>query len=158
MNWDVITGSAEVLGAAAVLITLFYLARQIRQNTEEIRSANYHGVTDSFNEINLAVAGNADLARVFRLGNEAYETLSEDEQYQFGFFMHATLRMLDVIKFQSQNGTGDMTLWEFEKNTLDTIFAAPGVRKWWRERPYNFSEDFVAYVENHALSKYRDDI
>ena len=158
MNWDVITGSAEVLGAAAVLITLFYLARQIRQNTEEIRSANYHGVTDSFNEINLSVAGNADLARVFRLGNEAYEKLSEDEQYQFGFFMHATFRILEVIKFQSQHGTGDMTLWGFEKNTLDTLLAAPGVRKWWRQRPYNFSEDFVTYVENELLSKYQDDV
>jgi hypothetical protein len=62
MNWDTITGGAEVLGALAVLITLVYLSRQIRQNTEEIRSANYHGVTDSFNEINLAVAGDADLA------------------------------------------------------------------------------------------------
>jgi hypothetical protein len=158
MNWDVITGSAEVLGAVAVLITLFYLSRQVRQNTEEIRSANYHGVTDSFNEINLTVAGNADLARVFRTGNEAYEELSEDEQYQFDFFMHATFRILDVIKFQSQHGTGDMSLWEFEKNTLHTLLSGPGARKWWRKRPYNFSEDFVTYVETHVLSKYQDDV
>ncbi len=157
MNWDTITGGAEVLGALAVLITLVYLSRQIRQNTEEIRSANYHGVTDSFNEINLAVAGDADLARVFRLGNEAYEKLSEEEQYQFGFFMHATFRVLDVIKFQSQHGTGDMTLWEYEKKTLDTLLAAPGVRTWWRNRPYNFSEDFVTYVETQVLPKYQDD-
>ena len=115
MNWDAITGSAEVLGAFAVLITLVFLARQVRHNTEEMRSANYHSVTDSFNEINLAVAGNPDLARVFRLGNEAYEKLSDEEQYQFGFFMHATFRILDVIKFQSQYGTGDATLWEYEK-------------------------------------------
>ena len=153
MNWDAITGSAEVLGAFAVLITLFYLARQVRQNTEEMRSANYHGVTDSFNEINLAVAQNPDLARVWRLGNEAYEKLSEDERYQFSFFMHATFRILDVIKFQSQHGTGDMTLWGYEKKTLDTLLAAPGVRTWWRERPYNFSEDFVIYVENIVLSR-----
>ena len=75
MNWDAITGSAEVLGALAVLITLFYLARQIGQNTEEIRSANYHSVTDSFNELNLTIAGNPELAIVFRLGNVAYEKL-----------------------------------------------------------------------------------
>ena len=86
MNWDVITGSAEILGAFAVLITLFYVALQIKRNTEEIRSSNYHGVTDSFNEINLAVANNSDLARVFRLGNEVYEKLSEEEQTQYAFF------------------------------------------------------------------------
>ena len=156
MDWNTITGSAEVLGALAVLITLFYLARQIRQNTEEIRSANYHSVTDSFNEINLAVAENAELARVFRTGNEAYEELSEDEKFQYGFFMHATFRVMDVIKFQSQHGTGDTTLWEFEKDSIDTILATPGCRKWWKERPYNYSEDFVTYVENNVLSKYED--
>ena len=157
MDWDALGAAGEVLGAVAVLITLFYLARQVKQNTEEIRSANYHGVTDSFNEINLAVAKNPELARVWRLGNEAYEELSADERYQFGFFMHATFRVLDVIKFQSQQGTGDMTLWEFEKNTVNSILEGAGVRKWWRERPYNFSDDFVSYVEKNVLSKYEDD-
>ena len=157
MNWDAITGSAEVLGALAVLITLFYLARQIGQNTEEIRSANYHSVTDSFNELNLTVAQNPELARVFRLGNEAYEKLSQDEQTQYGFFMHAAFRIMDVIKFQSQHGTNDMTLWEFEKKTIDMLLAGPGARKWWRERPYNFSQGFVTYVEKQVLSNYQDD-
>ena len=154
MNWDIITGSAEVLGALAVLITLIYLAQQIRQNTEEVRSANYHSVTDSFNELNLTVAGDSELARVFRIGNENYEQLSEDEQTQYGFFMHAAFRIMDVINFQSQHGTNDMTLWEFEKNTIDSLLAGPGARKWWRERPYNFSGDFVTYVETKVLSKY----
>jgi hypothetical protein len=157
MQWDAIIGIAEVIGTAAVLITLFYLSRQVRQNTDEIRSSNYHGITDSFNALNLAVAGNADLARVFKLGGEEYENLTEDEKVQFGFFMHATFRILDVIEFQSGRGTGDMTLWEFEKKTLDTLLAPPGARKWWKERPYNFSEDFVSYVETEVLANYQDD-
>ena len=157
MNWDAITGSAEVFGALAVLITLFYLARQIGRNTAEIRSANYHSVTDSFNELNLTVAQNPELARVFRLGNEAYEKLSQDEQTQYGFFMHATFRIMDVINFQSHHGTNEMTLWEFEKNTIDELLAGPGARKWWRTRPYNFSQDFVTYVEKNVLSNYQED-
>ena len=157
MNWDAIIGIAEVIGTLAVLITLFYLSRQLRQNTEEIRSANYHGVTDSFNQLNLTVAGNADLARVFKTGNEAYETLAEEEKTQYGFVMHSAFRILDVIKFQSERGTGDTTLWEFEKKTLDTLLAAPCGRRWWKERSYNFGEDFVRYVETDVLSKYQDD-
>jgi hypothetical protein len=50
-----------------------------------------------------------------------------------------------------------MTLWDYEKKTLATLLAAPGVREWWRKRPYNFSEDFVTYVEKNVLSKYQDD-
>jgi hypothetical protein len=157
MNWDAITAGAEVLSALAVLITLFYLARQIGQNTEEIRSANYHSVTDSFNELSITVAANPELAKVVRLGNEAYEKLSEDQKTQYSFTMHAVFRIMDVIKFQSQRGTNDLTLWEYEKNTIDTLLSEPGARKWWRERPFNLSQDFVTYVEKHVLSNYQDD-
>jgi len=157
MDWDAISGLAEIFGTLAVLATLFYLARQIRQNTEEIRSANYHGVTDSFNEINLAIAGDPILAKIFRVGNEDYDSLSDDEKYQYSFFMHSAFRVLDVINYQSQHGTGDMTLWEFERKTLDTLLASPGGRQWWRHRLYNFSEEFVNYVENDVLTKYPDD-
>jgi hypothetical protein len=33
MNWDAIGAIGEVVGAAAVVLTLFYLAVQIRQST-----------------------------------------------------------------------------------------------------------------------------
>jgi hypothetical protein len=157
MNWDMITGSAEVLSALAVIVTLIYLARQIRQNTEEVRSASYHSVTDSFNALNIAVAGNPELARVVRLGNDAYEKLSEDEKTQYNFTMHAAFRIMDVIKFQSQHGTNDITLWEYEKNTIDMMLSEPGARKWWRERPFNLSQDFITYVEKNVLPKFADE-
>lgn len=38
MNWDAIGAVGEIAGAAAVVVTLFYLARQIRQNTRMARA------------------------------------------------------------------------------------------------------------------------
>ncbi len=40
MNWDAIGAIGEATGAIAVLITLIYLAVQLRQNTEQARQAN----------------------------------------------------------------------------------------------------------------------
>jgi hypothetical protein len=34
MNWDAISTIAEVVGAAAVVVSLIYLAVQIQQNTK----------------------------------------------------------------------------------------------------------------------------
>jgi len=39
MNWDAIGAIAEVIGALAVLITLAYLAVQVRQNSTQLREA-----------------------------------------------------------------------------------------------------------------------
>ena len=35
MDWDAIGAIGEILGATAVLVTLIYLARQVRQNTDQ---------------------------------------------------------------------------------------------------------------------------
>ena len=153
-DWGAI---GELVGAIAVLATLFYLARQIKQNTEEVRSANYHRVTDSFNALNTTLAENPELAQIFRRGNDDYDGLNDDEKLQYGFFMHATFRVMDVINFQSHHGTGDKTLWDYERKTIDVLLSGAGSREWWRNRPYNFSDDFVAYVECEVLSNYADD-
>ncbi|MBT6443350.1 MAG: hypothetical protein HOK61_13055 [Alphaproteobacteria bacterium] len=146
-----ITAFAEIFGAVAVLVTLIYLARQIKQNTEEIRSSNYHGITDSFNNLSQALAENAELAKVFRNGNENFDNLSDDEKTQFHFLMHATLRVMDVLHYQSRHGTGDQTLWDFEKHSIDAIFSTPGARSWWRWNPYSLSAEFTKYVDETVL-------
>lgn len=38
MNWDALAALGEIIGAAAVVVTLFYLARQVRQNTRMARA------------------------------------------------------------------------------------------------------------------------
>ena len=39
MNWDAISAVGEILGAAAVVLSLVYLATQIRQGTSATRTA-----------------------------------------------------------------------------------------------------------------------
>ena len=45
MNWDAIGAIAERLGAIGVVVSLLYLATQIRQNTKSVRAAAFFGVT-----------------------------------------------------------------------------------------------------------------
>ena len=156
MSWEFVTLIVEAFGALAVLVTLIYLARQIRLNTEEIRSSNYHGITDSFNSLSQALAESPELAKVFRKGNERFNDLNEDEKTQFHFLMHATLRVMDVLHYQSRHGTGDQTLWDFEKGSIDALFSLPGARAWWRWNPYNLSAEFTHYIETTVLPKFND--
>lgn len=60
-DWGAI---GEILGAVGVILTLLYLAIQIRQNTHATRAASHHAVTDSLNQGNIAIAQNAELAQI----------------------------------------------------------------------------------------------
>lgn len=41
MNWDALAAIAETVGAIAVIVTIGYLALQIRQNTRTMRAAAF---------------------------------------------------------------------------------------------------------------------
>ena len=80
MNWDAIGAVGEILGAIAVLITLVYLARQIRLNTHEIRASRVEGTLRDQSKYNQMLAEDSDLARIYWIAVDDVEELSEDEQ------------------------------------------------------------------------------
>ena len=87
MNWDAIGAVGELLGASAVLITLIYLAVQIRQNTSAVATATYESTMTGFNDINIVVAGNPALASVLDRGCQNPDSLSTEEVVQFNFLL-----------------------------------------------------------------------
>ena len=50
MNWETTSSIAEVLGAIGVIVTLAYLAIQIRQNSAAVRFSNYWQLTAQLSE------------------------------------------------------------------------------------------------------------
>ena len=87
MNWDAIGAVGELLGAAAVLVTLIYLAVQIRQNTSAVATATYESTMTGFNDINIVVAGNPALASVLDRGCQNPDSLTTEEVVQFNFLL-----------------------------------------------------------------------
>jgi hypothetical protein len=43
MNWEALGAIGEIVGAIAVVVTIGYLAVQIRQNTESLHAATFQG-------------------------------------------------------------------------------------------------------------------
>lgn len=53
--WDALGAVGELVGAIAVVATLGYLAVQIRQNTNAVKAASHHAITDFFNHMSVRV-------------------------------------------------------------------------------------------------------
>jgi hypothetical protein len=51
MNWEAIGAVGEAIGAFGVILTLGYLALQIRQNTRSLKSASYQSAISSMSEV-----------------------------------------------------------------------------------------------------------
>lgn len=64
MNWDAIGAAGEILGAAAVLVTLVYLATQVRRSNELSRFNATKEIVNQFNDLNRLVTTDSTLRKV----------------------------------------------------------------------------------------------
>ena len=64
MNWDAVGAMSELVGAIAVVVTLIYLAVQIRLNTRAIRQDTGHAITGEFRGTFALMAERQDLAEL----------------------------------------------------------------------------------------------
>ena len=139
----------ELVGGVAVIASLVYVGLQVRQNTRATLAASHHAMADSFNEINLAFARDAELARVFRKGNGGRGDLTEDERVQYDFIHMAIFRTFETHFFQSRSGA--FYGWESE-SSVESLISSIGAREWWRVNPYRFSPEFSRYVESCVVA------
>ncbi len=143
----------ELIAAVATVATLVYLAAQIRQNTRALRSSSFHGVTDSFNQVNMRVANDESLARIFRLGSEDLAQLTDDERVRFGFMFLSAFRVFETLYYQDIQQIGESQLWEAEKTTMVALLSGSGARGWWDSNPLSFTPSFRAFVGREILPR-----
>ena len=154
MNWEIASALAEIVGAVAVVLTLAYLAVQIRQNTNAVKAASHHAVTDSFNALNVSVIQDPKVGRLWRLGNEGYANLTEDEQVSFSFMMISYIRIFETLYYQRKIGTMEEQLFLSEERTAQWMLTNLGFREWWAANPISFSPEFRKYIDTLIEKNY----
>ncbi len=144
MNWDAIGAIGEVCGAIAVVVTLFYLASQIRQNTNALKSESRQAAL---------VGGHAELFKMVDnpgiiLTIASQDSLSKEEQAALSAYYFATVRTREFAWGQYREGAIDEAQWETEVNVIQFIFDSSRTRQWWDGLGRGvFSGDFAEFVD-----------
>ncbi len=72
MDWNAIAAVGEILGAVAVVVTLLYLSKQIRQNSRAVQVAALRDTTAEWKHWSELLASSPDLAEIVARGNGSY--------------------------------------------------------------------------------------
>lgn len=142
MFWSAFGAIGELLGALAVVISLVYLSRQVRQNTDAVRTGNAATVQGNLQQ----------LARVFYtdrpLGALVLTTMSgelpenpEDRLAVWAYFFDM-LKTAELAHRHYLRGELDAELWEASLAFYRAYFETPGFRAYWRERQAAFVPHF----------------
>ena len=62
MNWEMISAVGQMLGAVGVIISIIYLAAQIRNQSKESQHAAMNALTTHWSDLNRSLVENPDLA------------------------------------------------------------------------------------------------
>ena len=152
MNWDAIGAIGEIVGGLAVLVTLVYLALQIRQNTTQAKAASHHAISDSLNQINILFGQSTEVSALYVKGMEDRSSLTNEQRWQFDAILRAYFHVCETMYFQSNVGTGDRGIVMAEERGMKIILTSSGGRESWKENPFGFSIEFRAYVEQFVES------
>jgi len=127
MNWEAIGALAELCGAAAVVVTLVYLAVQLRQNNELLRSGSRQALVG--NDVT-SLAANLQHTDVFAK-YVSEQVLSQEEQLQMSFMFALDLRNREFEYFQYQNGLLDEETWLSYRQVILINHSSTLGRRWW---------------------------
>lgn len=152
MNLQELSQLGEFLGGFSVLLTLIYLAVQIRGNTKAVRSAGAQQTHDSMVHLYSQLASDTDLNRIFRHGTKNLAVLSEDESGQFYAFWSATLYIAQNWLYQKERGVLDEELVTTWLAGVASNFQYDGFKEYWSGRQYMYSEGLQNWVQD-GISK-----
>ena len=144
---DALGNIGDFLGGVGVLVTLLYLASQIRQNSHTVRNAAAESVLQTMISALQTASSSPQISRVITVGQTNIEDLSEDERAQFLFWMYSWFRVLERGYAHYRQGYIDPGEWDGHTRNLASVMRSEAVRKWWITRKSYFGPEFAAMID-----------
>ena len=151
MNWDAIGAIGEIVGAAAVVITLIYLAVQLKQNTAAMRSSTFQSISSTLAQNMEVLTTTPGMPALLLKANAGLETLTGEERVQFSSFCLMSHRRIESIFVQKSLGALDQGLAEGFERSILLAYGHRGYREWWNSSKSAFSTEFAAWVDMHIV-------
>ena len=156
---DALVSVAEIVGGVAVIASLIFVARQMRESNESSREANYNQVMQHNKDMGRLIGSDVEMASLYRRGCANFIVLSSDERLQFGSLMMAMFCDFNQQHTLYNQRRLDQQFWNAIEYNMKYYLDRRGVRDWWRYQPFQFDLNFVKYVDAYldALNYHEKD-
>ena len=136
---------AEIIGVIIVVVTLLYLAAQVRQGAHLMRSESRQALMNNDREVLLKYLDNIDLFDKMR----GEERLSPSDQRRFTVLWIVNMRNREHEWFQYQDGILDEATWLSYRGIIRITLSSKRHRAWWNNAKMAFNPEFVTMVDKY---------
>jgi hypothetical protein len=146
MNWDAIGAIGEIIGAMAVVVSLVYLGRQIREGARASQAETELEAARMWSDFHARVAHSPDMARIWDLGHTKPEAMTEPDRHRFVWLVAEYFFLVEGLFKQQKHGFISPGTWSAHERTIAGLLQNEIVRKWWNSGVSPFSEAFARHV------------
>ena len=147
MNWEVVNALASIIGALAVVGTLWYVALQMRQSTQQSHANNLQTALNRWVDIQHECMETTETAELFRNGLNNYPSLTEAEKMQFNGLMLKLAASFHSILVLYQKNLWDKESFSVVENAMVGYLSCPGALAWFREVQFTYPKSVVDHLE-----------
>jgi len=144
MNWDAISAIGENVGALAVVISVLYLAYQVKQNTRHSQAFTQR---DIIRDIHGHQAQIRENPRLIRYGFSAFDEMTDDDKLVVNTYFNELVSTFESTLRLNNAGLVDPTVFSGHRGFLLAALQTPGGRQWWIGIKGLFSADIRSYIE-----------
>ena len=137
----------EFISGLAVVVTLIYLALQIRHNTRAVRSSMHQDMIESTLRIAESVSDTDDLGRIVLHADDDYDELTEVERIRFDAYAERVFNNFESVFYSYRNSMIEEDLWESWESSYLTDISRTSMRRYWQEERPQHLRDFMDFVE-----------
>lgn len=145
VNWDALAAIAELLGAFGVLVSLLYLAAQIRQNTAWLRQQAFQMGTNEVRRWAAGLSSSRETSEIFIKGQRDFDSLDASERVRFTMLIFELCSVWGT--YQTYSGHDLLGLRESAEVSIGAWIRQGWFPKWWKQNIFMFPPEFKAFVE-----------
>jgi len=134
------------LGGIGVIITLIYLAVQIKMNNRSVKAAAAQSVIQSLATAYNTTAMSPELCHIIVVGSKNPDTLNEQQHAQLYMWLTSWFRLIEQAYFHYEMGNIPDTTWSGQLAHLKSALVTPSMKEFWNSRSEIYSEEFRRFV------------
>jgi len=138
---------AEIVGGIAVVVSLIYLAVQVRQNTKSIRNSTLQANTALWSSV-LVSLSEPELVKAYAVGMSGKTDIKPMQYTQFFLICRCLFVAFENQYYQYTQGALDRETYRgYERSMSYQLLSFAGFRVWWQQSRDAFSPAFVDHVD-----------
>jgi len=153
MTLESLGNIGDLVGGVGVVVTLIYLAIQIKKNSRAVQMNALQKLQNETNQAALAVASNPDLAKVLVTAETGLGKLSPVERCQFDNYARHFFETYESAFHMHSRGHIDREIWAAWKLGFQNE-ATPALLAFWDEENEDYVPAFREFVETSRSDRH----